>query len=287
LPAAAAERLAATTTVQPPPAALAVAQDRLSEKRLFTQLGIETPAYRAIGSQRELDALEQLPAVIKTRRLGYDGKGQRVARRREQLAGAFDALGGVPLIAEELVPFDRELSIVAVRGGDGDMRAYPLVENHHRDGILRLSRAPAPGLEEPLQRLAEEQVGRVMVELDYVGVLALELFQVGQRLLANEIAPRVHNSGHWTIDGAATSQFENHVRAVLGLSLGRTHAVGDSAMVNLIGELPAVEDVLHIDGAHLHLYGKAARPGRKLGHVTIAGRSDLDVALEELARVVD
>ncbi len=162
------------------------------------------------------------------------------------------------------------------------MRCYPLVENHHRDGILRLTLAPAPGLRPELQELAEDYARRVLDRLGYVGVLALELFQVGGRLLANEIAPRVHNSGHWTIDGAATSQFENHVRAVAGLPLGGCAALGPCAMVNLIGETPAAAAVLAVDGAHLHLYGKAPRPGRKLGHVTVTGRDDLDAALAEL-----
>jgi 5-(carboxyamino)imidazole ribonucleotide synthase len=205
-----------------------------------------------------------------------------VARERTDLDDAFASLGNVPLIAEQLVPFDRELSVIAVRGTGGELRTYPVVENHHRDGILRLTLAPAPELTTAAQELAAGYMRLLLERLDYVGVLALELFAVGDRLLANEIAPRVHNSGHWTIEGARTSQFENHVRAVAGLPLGACDAIGRSAMVNLIGETPPAERVLAVDGAHLHLYGKAPRPGRKLGHVTLTGRDDLEAAVAEL-----
>jgi len=248
---------------------------------MFRELGIDTPEFRQIDSQADLDALE-LPAVVKTRRLGYDGKGQLVARERTDLDDAFASLGNVPLIAEQLVPFDRELSVIAVRGTGGELRTYPVVENHHRDGILRLTLAPAPELTTAAQELAAGYMRLLLERLDYVGVLALELFAVGDRLLANEIAPRVHNSGHWTIEGARTSQFENHVRAVAGLPLGACEAIGRSAMVNLIGETPSAERVLAIVGAHLHLYGKVPRPGRKLGHVTLTGRDDLEAAVAEL-----
>jgi 5-(carboxyamino)imidazole ribonucleotide synthase len=281
VPAWSADRLASAVAVHPPPAALAVAQDRLHEKSLFRELGIDTPEFRQIDSQADLDALE-LPAVVKTRRLGYDGKGQLVARERADIDGAFASLGNVPLIAEQLVPFDRELSVIAVRGAAGEVRTYPVVENHHREGILRLTLAPAPDLTIEGQELAAGYMRLLLERLDYVGVLALELFAVGDRLLANEIAPRVHNSGHWTIEGARTSQFENHVRAVAGLPLGACEAIGRSAMVNLIGETPSAERVLAIDGAHLHLYGKVPRPGRKLGHVTLTGRDDLEAAVAEL-----
>jgi 5-(carboxyamino)imidazole ribonucleotide synthase len=281
VPASSADRLAAAVPVHPPPAALAVAQDRLHEKSMFRELGIDTPEFRQVDSQADLDALE-LPAVVKTRRLGYDGKGQLVARERTDLGDGFASLGNVPLIAEQLVPFDRELSVIAVRGTGGDVRTYPVVENHHRDGILRLTLAPAPELTTAAQELAAGYMRLLLERLDYVGVLALELFAVGDRLLANEIAPRVHNSGHWTIEGARTSQFENHVRAVAGLPLGACDAIGRSAMVNLIGVTPPAERVLAVDGAHLHLYGKAPRPGRKLGHVTLTGRDDLEAAVAEL-----
>jgi len=275
VPAASAQRLAGRVAVQPPPVALEVAQDRLSEKTLFADLGIETARFRAVGSQADIDAAAgELPAVLKTRRLGYDGKGQLVLREAGQAADAFAALGGVPQILEELVPYDRELSIVAARSAGGDIACYPLVENHHRDGILRLTHAPAPRLDPGLQALAERYAQLVMERLDYVGVLAVELFQLGERLLANELAPRVHNSGHWSIEGAETSQFENHLRAVCGLPLGSTDLRAPCTMVNLIGGVPAVAELAAIEGAHVHLYGKAPRPGRKVGHVTVtAGRS--------------
>lgn len=249
VPVEAAERVGAV----PSPRALEASQDRLTEKRLFRRLGIPTP--------RIDDEVDTFPALLKTRRLGYDGKGQRLVETRP---------GTVPgHVLEERVPFDRELSLLAVRGADGDTRFWPLVENVHEDGILRVSRAPAAAAP---QAEAEEYGRALLDELGYVGVLALELFDVGGELLANEFAPRVHNTGHWTIEGSATSQFENHLRAILGLPLGPTDA-RPSLMVNLIGEAPAAQDVLRIPGAHLHLYGKEPRPGRKLGHVTLVGGS--------------
>jgi 5-(carboxyamino)imidazole ribonucleotide synthase len=233
----------------PGAAALEASQDRLAEKRLFRRLGIPTPKLD--------DEVDEFPAILKTRRLGYDGKGQRLV---ETWAGP-DAAH----VLEEHVPFDRELSLLAVRGADGDTRFYPLVENVHEGGILRTSRAPALGAP---QAEAEEYASRLLDELGYVGVLALELFDVGGRLLANEFAPRVHNTGHWTIEGAATSQFENHLRAVLGLPLGPTESRA-AAMFNLVGTVPPVTEVLAVPAAHLHLYGKEPRPGRKLGHITL------------------
>ena len=276
VPAESAERLAELVAVAPPPLALATAQDRLHEKRLFNELGIETPEFQPIASQDELDRLSGLPAVVKTRRLGYDGKGQRVIANAGEAAGVFDDLGGVPLIAEALVPFDRELSIVAVRAANGEVQSYPLVENHHAEGILRMTRAPAAGVPPSLQAVGEDYARRLLEALGYVGVLALELFQVGDRLLANEMAPRVHNSGHWSIDASTTSQFENHVRAVAGLPLGPADVAIPSVMLNLIGRAPDTAAVLAIAGAHLHLYDKAPRPGRKIGHVTVAGGEGLE-----------
>ena len=176
------------------------------------------------------------------------------------------AYGAVPILLEGFVAFERELSVLAVRGADGATAFWPLAENVHREGILRLSRAPAAP---ERQEEAEELAAAVLGELDYVGVLAVELFQRDGRLLANELAPRVHNSGHWTIDGAATSQFENHLRAILGLPLGSTAAVAPSAMVNLVGEVPPLRRLLEVEGARVHVYGKAPRPGRKVGHVTL------------------
>ena len=256
VPVGAAERVGAL----PAAAALEASQDRLIEKRLFRRLGIPTP--------RIEDEVETYPAILKTRRLGYDGKGQRLVQTWEGPRRSH--------VLEERVPFDRELSLLAVRGADGDTRFWPLVENEHEDGILRISRAPAANAP---QAEAEEYGSRLLDELRYVGVLALELFEVDGRLLANEFAPRVHNTGHWTIEGAATSQFENHLRAILGLPLGSTES-RPALMVNLIGSLPERQRVLEIVGAHLHLYGKEPRAGRKLGHVTL-----LDPTEEEEAAV--
>ncbi len=291
VPVAAAERLAAHVPVFPPPRALAVAQDRLNEKSLFTELDIGTAPFAAVDTRDDLDravAAIGLPSVLKTRTQGYDGKGQCVLRRRDELDPAFDAIGGRPLLLEGFVPFTRELSILAVRSRTGETAYWPLVENVHREGILRLSIAPAGGAGGTLADEAEAIAAKTLNALDYVGVLAIEMFQHEGRLLANEMAPRVHNSGHWTIEGAKTSQFENHLRAVLGLPLGATGAVGVSAMVNLIGQTPDPAAVLGIEGAHLHLYGKPARPGRKLGHVTLVEpeRATLESALARVATLV-
>jgi 5-(carboxyamino)imidazole ribonucleotide synthase len=256
VPVAAARRVGAL----PGPAALEHGQDRLAEKELFRRLGIATARFGGLADSG-------LPALVKSRRLGYDGKGQRLLR--EQGPVAEDEL------AEELVPFARELSILGVRGRDGETAFYPVVENVHEGGILCLSRAPAAGA--PVGE-AEELAARLLDELGYVGVLAVELFEVDGRLLANEFAPRVHNTGHWTIEGAATSQFENHLRAILGLPLGSTALREPCAMVNLIGELPPLERLLALPGAHVHVYGKEPRPGRKLGHVTLVGADAAAVA---------
>ena len=250
----------------PPALALELGQDRLVEKELFRRLGIPTARFGPLAETG-------LPALVKSRRLGYDGKGQR----RVEVDGP---VGGDEL-AEEIVAFGRELSIIAVRGRDGETRFWPLAENVHRNGVLRVSRAPAAAAP---QEEAELLVGRLLDELGYVGVLALELFDVEGRLLANEFAPRVHNTGHWTIDGAVTSQFENHLRAILGLPLGSTEAVAASVMVNLIGGAPPPEQLLRLPGAHLHLYGKEPRPGRKLGHLTLVGAAEETVA-EAIAAV--
>ncbi|HEX7248549.1 MAG TPA: 5-(carboxyamino)imidazole ribonucleotide synthase [Actinomycetota bacterium] len=278
--------------VLPPPAALEAAQDRLAEKELFTRTGLAVPPYAPVDSPESLtEALTTVgtPAVLKTRRLGYDGKGQAVIHDPLLALDAWRSLGEVPCLLEAFVEFDRELSIVAARGSDGATVAYPLVENHHRDGILRLTRAPAPDIDPSMQRAAEERAQAAMGELAYVGVLAIELFEVAGSLLGNEMAPRVHNSGHWTIEGAETSQFENHLRAVCGLPLGAASPVGVSAMVNLIGQMPDAAAVMAVPGAHLHDYGKEARPGRKLGHVTVtaADEAELRDRLAEVTRLVD
>ncbi|MFO0838887.1 MAG: 5-(carboxyamino)imidazole ribonucleotide synthase [Phycisphaerae bacterium] len=285
VPLRAAEFLAAHTRVLPPPVALATSQDRLLEKQLFTRLGIPTPAFEPVDSQDQLRAAIErvgLPAVLKSRCGGYDGKGQQVIREAADVNAACARVGGGGMILEQFVSFRRELSIVAVRGRQGGgsttpgtpVAFYPLVENHHRNGILALSLAPAPRLTPELQALAEFYATRVLDALDYVGVLAIEFFETAAGLVANEMAPRVHNSGHWTIEGAKTSQFENHLRAILGWPLGSTEAVGSSAMVNLIGEMPDPAVLLAVPGAHLHLYGKSSRPGRKVGHVTLWEQSD-------------
>ncbi len=282
VPVEAAEFLAARVPVYPPPVALETAQDRLKEKQLFQKLGIATTEFVPVSKPSELDVAVKkicLPAVLKTCRMGYDGKGQWILRTAEDVAKAKSELPPIPLILERFVPFTRELSILAVRSSNGETAIYPLVENHHRGGILRLSLAPAPRLEPPIQRAAENAARHVLESLKYVGVLAIEFFDHDGRLLANEMAPRVHNSGHWTIEGAVTSQFENHLRAVLGMPLGSTGLTGHSAMLNLIGELPESAEVLAVPDAHLHLYGKSPRPGRKLGHVTLRAASPERLAL--------
>jgi 5-(carboxyamino)imidazole ribonucleotide synthase len=296
VPAAAVATLAQRVSVFPPPLALEVAQDRLREKNLFRKLGIATPDFLPVSKPAELDAAVEklgLPAVLKTCRMGYDGKGQWIlrhpgdlARAKSEMPALLEAgtsyLGEAPFVLERFVPFSRELSILAVRSRSGEVIFYPLAENHHRQGILRLSLAPAPRLESHIRLAAEGAARRVLEALDYVGVLAIELFEVDGQLLANEMAPRVHNSFHWTIEGAVTSQFENHLRAICGYPLGSAVATGHSAMLNLIGEVPDPSEVLGIPDAHLHLYGKSSRPGRKLGHVTLRASSYQQLA-ESLA----
>jgi 5-(carboxyamino)imidazole ribonucleotide synthase len=282
VPVEAARFLAERIPVYPPPTALEAAQDRLAEKNLFRNLGIATTEFAPVSNSRELDAAVKtigLPAVLKTSRMGYDGKGQWILSTAEDVAKAKSELPSVKLILERFVPFTRELSVLAIRSRNGESAIYPLVENHHRSGILRLSLAPAPRLEPPIQRAAENAAHRVLESLRYVGVLAIEFFEHQGNLLANEMAPRVHNSGHWTIEGAVTSQFENHLRAVLGLPLGSAGPAGHCAMLNLIGDLPESTEVLAVPDAHLHLYGKSPRPGRKLGHITLRAASPERLAL--------
>ena len=269
VPVSIADRIGGSLPLYPGVAALRVSQDRLAEKRCFTELGIGVPAYEAVD---DLDGLRRaagvtgLPAVLKTRRMGYDGKGQVVLRSPEDIASAWSKLGGQPLILESFVDFQREVSCIAVRARDGTMQFYPVVENQHRDGILRVSR---PSADDPVQRQAEDYTRRVLEKLDYVGVLAFEFFDIGGQLLANEIAPRVHNSGHWTIEGAECSQFENHLRAITGLPLGGTGLREPSAMINFIGGMPPLEVLAALPHTHVHDYGKMPKPGRKIGHVTV------------------
>jgi 5-(carboxyamino)imidazole ribonucleotide synthase len=267
-------QLPKTTRICPPINALAAAQDRVSEKQLFERLKIPTTRWRAVESHAELvRAVAQigLPGVLKTRRLGYDGKGQQVLRQPADVQAAWDALGSAPLLYEELVPFDYEVSIIGARSRRGEVVIYPLNGNVHAQGILRLTRAPyGPAA---LQRRAALYLRRALDRFRYSGILTIEFFVRRGKLIANEMAPRVHNSGHWTIEGAETSQFENHLRAILGLPLGSTRARGHCAMINLIGEMPAKPAILAMAGVHLHDYAKAPRPGRKLGHLTLVERS--------------
>ena len=275
VPVDAVRHIARKVIVRPSAEVLEVSQDRLHEKNFFQRLGIATPAFAAIDDEASLRAALQrigVPAVLKTRRLGYDGKGQAIIREPEAARDALQSLGGNNLILEQFIPFDRELSVLAVRSPQGHVRAYPLVQNEHAGGILRRSIAPAPNSEH-LQEAAEDIARRTLLALDYVGLLAIELFQRGNDLMANEMAPRVHNSGHWTIEGAETSQFENHLRAILDMPLGSTRAIGGSVMLNLIGDIPATALVLAHRNAHLHLYGKQPRPGRKVGHITVRADS--------------
>lgn len=263
--------------VFPPPRALEVSQDRLVEKDFFRSLGIETVTYKSTDTRAQFDAaLAEIgyPAVLKTRRYGYDGKGQRLIRTAADADAAWDALNGRSLILEQYIRFTRELSTVAVRGRSGEIAFYPLVENEHRDGMLYRTIAPAPRLTHELESQAESLTRKVLEALDYVGVLAVEWFEQQGTLIANEMAPRVHNSGHWSIEGAVTSQFENHLRAVLGMPLGRTSLRGYSVMFNLIGTHPPISSILNVPEAKLHWYGKTPRPRRKIGHVTFNTDTD-------------
>ena len=274
IPVEALENLPGKARISPPLRALAAAQDRLSEKRTFELLGIPTTHYAAVASRASLEQAVQtigLPGVLKTRRMGYDGKGQFVLRKPADLDAAWETLGKAPLLYENLVPFDAEISIIAVRNAAGEAAFYPLNLNVHREGILRLTRAPYGNT--ALARQAQRAARKLLQHFNYVGVLTIEFFVKRGKLVANEMAPRVHNSGHWTIEGADTSQFENHVRAIAGLPLGSTRARGHSAMINLLGELPERDPLLRESGLHWHDYGKSARPGRKLGHLTLTEAS--------------
>jgi 5-(carboxyamino)imidazole ribonucleotide synthase len=280
IPLATVEFVAERVKVYPPVEALEIAQDRLREKKLFEHLGIPTPPFAPVDSLEDLrKAVSRigLPVVLKTRRMGYDGKGQAVVRDESSMESGWKRLGGVPLIVEKYVSFQHELSVIGVRDPSGREVLYPPAENIHGEGILRKSTVPAPNASPEASALAIEYCRRLMDKLEYVGVLALELFSVDGALLANEMAPRVHNSGHWTIEGAETSQFENHLRAVLSLPLGTTALRGASVMLNIIGHIPSREKVLSVEGAHLHLYGKAPTEKRKVGHVTLVGRSPGDL----------
>ncbi len=289
VPAEVAAFLADHTRVYPAPNALAVAQDRLEEKNFFRSIQIPTADYLPVDSLDDLQqAMQTLtyPAILKSRRMGYDGKGQVVLKSSAQLAEAWESMQGVASIVEGFVDFQREVSIIAARNPAGEVVYYPLSENRHHKGILRVAQCQA---NDALQAQAEGYVNQLLEALDYVGVIALELFDVNGQLVANEFAPRVHNSGHWTIEGAETSQFENHLRAILNWPLGSTQARGYSAMVNFIGGFPSAETVLAIEDAHYHLYDKLPRKGRKVAHATI--RTDqlktFDASLQKLVDLAD
>lgn len=281
VPVGAAQHLAATVPVFPPPRALEVSQDRLVEKAFLNEAGISTASYLPVDNDDDLKAALTAfsgAGVLKTRRLGYDGKGQRVFRSAAagEAAGVHEAMGGVPLILESFVPFAREISVIGARGQDGAMQAYDPAENVHRDGILRSSTVPAT-ISTATAEAARQATFAVMEALDYIGAIGVEFFVLEDgALVANEIAPRVHNSGHWTEAACAVSQFEQHIRAVAGLPLGDPRRHSDCVMENLIGdEVLRTPELLAEPALVLHLYGKAeARPGRKMGHFTrLAGRS--------------
>ncbi len=276
LPVEVAERIAQHKPVYPAPRALQVCQNREAEKTLFGELGIPTPEWRIADSAESLQAAAEAlgcPVVAKSNTEGYDGKGQAVLKSPAEAAEAWKAIGHSRLMVEKFVTFSREISIIAVRAIDGNVVFYPMAENVHHEGILRYSIAPAPGISGDLEAQAHRYIKSLLNELDYVGVLTLELFVTADGLVANEMAPRVHNSGHWTIEGAKTSQFENHVRAVSGHPLGATDARGLSCMINIIAEHGDTDRILELPYTHLHLYGKGERPGRKLGHVNVLADS--------------
>lgn len=276
-----------TATIYPPPSALAISQDRLLEKSFLDSLSVPVAPYFSVESVADLKtAIDHmsLPVILKTRRFGYDGKGQMMIKAMQEMETAFEALGGKNLIVEQKINFDREVSCIAVRSSSGEIVFYDLIENKHIDGILRTSTVITK--KTAVTDLAQTYLEDIMTELNYVGVLAVEFFEKNGELIANEMAPRVHNSGHWTIEGACTSQFENHLRAILNLPLGSTKTTGCPAMVNIISQYPAIVDVLNIPQAHCHFYGKAERQGRKIGHVTLSDADpDMFARLEKLVTV--
>ncbi len=277
LPVALVQAIEELRPVYPSSEAIRICQNRAEEKALFDRLGIPTPAYRLVESAEELEAAARelgTPVVAKSVTEGYDGKGQAVIRDPAEATEAWRSINHPRLIVEAFVDFVREVSIIAVRGREGEVAFYPMAENLHVDGILRYSLAPMPDLDDAVQQTADGYIRALLDELDYVGVLTLELFQTRDgQLLANEMAPRVHNSGHWSMDGAVTSQFENHLRAIQGLPLGDTSARQPTCMVNVIGQEGDPAAILAIDDAHLHRYDKSERPGRKLGHVNLVANS--------------
>jgi 5-(carboxyamino)imidazole ribonucleotide synthase len=258
------------TLIRPPRAALEVSQDRLEEKALFSALKIPVAAHAAVDSRQDLlraTAKLGCRGILKTRRMGYDGKGQYFIQRAADIDDAWAHIGAAGLIYEKFQVFSREISIIGARSAAGEIVYYPLSANTHSGGVLRYS--VAPFVNQPLERMARRYLKRVMERLKYVGVLTIEFFVVDGRLVANEMAPRVHNSGHWTIEGCISSQFENHLRAICDLPLGSTRALGHAAMINFLGRMPDILPLLAIEGLSVHDYGKEPRPGRKLGHCTV------------------
>jgi len=279
VPAAAAAVLAARRPVLPGRTVLETTQDRLAEKDFVRNLGIGTATYADVTSVAALQsAIARIgrPAVLKTRRFGYDGKGQTIIRDGDDLDRVWDELGTRAAILEAFVPYEREVSVIAARSAEGEVECFDVTENEHRDHILKVSRAPA-AIPDALAEEARHIAGTIAGALGYVGVLAVEMFVLaeagGPKVLVNEIAPRVHNSGHWTLDGASISQFEQHIRAIAGWPLGKPVRHGPVTMTNLIGdEINDYRRWLTVPGATVHIYGKGTpRPGRKMGHVTEIG----------------
>jgi len=271
VPVSAVEHLQTKLPVRPGPCSLRTSQDRLLEKQLFTDHNVPTAEYQHVRSLDELnDAVKTigLPGVLKARSGGYDGRGQFVIHDTAQTTTAWHAINR-HAVYEQFIPFDRELSLVAVRSTTGQTAFYPLVQNTHRGGILISTVAPAPDITPAIELAAQQHIAELMHHLDHVGVFTVEFFQHQGQLIANETACRVHNTGHWTTEGAHTSQFENHVRAITNAPLGDTSPIGPTVMLNLIGVAPSAESLSQIPGATVHLYGKQPRPGRKLGHVTL------------------
>ena len=276
------------TPVFPGAKSLYTTQHRGREKAIFDKLDIPCAPYQIVRSLADLQAAVErigLPAILKTTTEGYDGKGQFTLRTKDQLEKAWQSMNGVEAILEGFVNFKRELSLIAVRGLDNSHKYYPLVENTHHNGILRLTIAPAENISTKVQDQAEHYMQTLLDEMGHVGVLTIELFETTDGLIVNEMAPRVHNSGHWSIEGARTSQFENHVRAITNSPLGETACLQlYCAMVNIIGKHGPVDKVLELNNAHLHLYGKKERAGRKLGHITITANTlnELNATLSSL-----
>ena len=281
------ERIAIRRPVLPAPNAVAISQERHREKTFFSELGLEVAPWAYVKSPDDIAAAlarTGTPAIAKTDRLGYDGKGQVRIGSVDEAHAAFRTLGGVPLCVEARIGFDYEVSIIGARGRDGTTAIYELTENRHVDGILFQSRTCGS---DPASAAALDAFERTVSALDYVGTLAIEFFVVGTDLLVNEFAPRVHNSGHWTLDGAITSQFENHIRAVAGLPLGSAASWSPSGMQNFVGTLPSAAELLCEPRIRAHRYGKAPRPGRKVGHANVVAATpeERDTLLEQLGRL--